>query len=610
MKRLNVLPRSIRGKILVSFFVCIVIPIGTIFYNYYMSSGKVVMDEARRGNEEAHRQVVGNMDDLTERVLKASNLIMNDPEFIEFLESDDDWETSYLSLRRYNNIQQKLVNIRDILLGSDAIIAVIDDRGYVHSTASGPNNRSKEKALFEALKKESWTEAAIARKGWPVWQYPYAGEIGKLTGVDEPYFTLSRWIGGSQREGADLLMIGIPGSVFFGTQPKGGGSFLLTDGQGNLLGGSSPLNVEQTARLLQNIKVADEQPDAGTNDSIGDYSVTSREIPRLGWRVIQLVPEKLFWQELGGLRNQSILWLIGVSFLFSIVFIYFMIRFTKPLQQLVRSMNRLGDGDLQAYVEVRGDDEVAIVGKHYNRMLKRLQQLITRLSKEQQRKEEARFQALQAQINPHFLFNTLNSIKWMATLSGADHVSGMITNLGRLLEYTMRTQQEVVTLEEELTHLKVYLDLQKIRFHDNVQFEINVRDELMSNAILKFTLQPIVENAIIHGGRTPLTIRIRGEETEQGLELTVSDDGIGIAEGKLRELSGQLNQEHARYSGIGIHNVNERIKLHFGREFGLRMSSVIGEGTIVEVLLPRLDNPSLADEVSFPRTAERKENDS
>lgn len=236
---------------------------------------------------------------------------------------------------------------------------------------------------------------------------------------------------------------------------------MLTDGEGRLLGGASPLNDEQTTKLLEKIRSADTRQAQEGAASFGDYSVNREEIPRLGWQVIQLIPQTLYQQRLGGLRNQSILWLMGASILFSIVFIYFMIRFTKPLQQLVRSMNKLGDGDLQAYVEVNGDDEIAIVGKHYNRMLTRLQQLIDRLSKEQQRKEEARFQALQAQINPHFLFNTLNSIKWMAALSGAEHVGKMITNLGRLLEYTMKTQQEVVTLEEELTYLKVYLDLQK-----------------------------------------------------------------------------------------------------------------------------------------------------
>ncbi|CAM4255002.1 sensor histidine kinase [Paenibacillus phoenicis] len=612
MKRLNVPSRSIRGKILVSFFVCIVIPIVTIFYYYYTSSSRVVMDEARRGNEEALRQVVGNMDDLSERVLKASNLIMNDPEFNEFLESEADWETNYMSLRRYNNIQQKLVNIRDILLDSNAIIAVIDDRGYVHSTAYGPNNRSREKELLHKLSEESWAELTRARKGWPVWQYPYTGEISKLTDLNEPYFTMSRRIIGRQQEGEDLLMIGIPSSAFFGNLPaqtKGGGSFLLTDGEGRLLGGASPLNDEQTTKLLEKIRSADTRQAQEGAASFGDYSVNREEIPRLGWQVIQLIPQTLYQQRLGGLRNQSILWLMGASILFSIVFIYFMIRFTKPLQQLVRSMNKLGDGDLQAYVEVNGDDEIAIVGKHYNRMLTRLQQLIDRLSKEQQRKEEARFQALQAQINPHFLFNTLNSIKWMAALSGAEHVGKMITNLGRLLEYTMKTQQEVVTLEEELTYLKVYLDLQKIRFHDNVQFEVDVPDELRSNAILKFTLQPIVENAIIHGRRTPLAIGIQGEETEQKLVLTVSDNGVGIAEAKLKELSSQLNQDHSRYSGIGIYNVNERIKLHFGQDFGLEMSSMIGEGTRVKIRLPRLDRQALADENPFSRDADRKEND-
>lgn len=124
-------------------------------------------------------------------------------------------------------------------------------------------------------------------------------------------------------------------------------------------------------------------------------------------------------------------------------------------------------------------------------------------------------------------------------------------------------------------------------------------DELRSNAILKFTLQPIVENAIIHGGRTPLAIGIQGEETEQGLVLTVSDNGVGIAEAKLKELSSQLNQDHSRYSGIGIYNVNERIKLHFGQDFGLEMSSMIGEGTRVKIRLPRLDRQALADENPF-----------
>jgi two-component system, sensor histidine kinase YesM len=588
MNNISYLFRSIRGKILLSFFIFIIIPITTILYNFYMSSGDVVSNELQRTTQDALHQAAQSMDDVTERVLKASNLIINDPEFVEFLESDEDWQTSYQALRRFNSIQQKLTNVRDILLGSEAVIVVLDDRGFVHSTASGPNEQSKQAQLLNSIRGEGWFSSTKEQKGWPFWQYPYNGTIRQLAGGSEPYFALSRWIGSSQSEGSDLLFIGIPAASFLGGKEglstNGVSSFLLTDNDGHLLGGSSPLPPEETELLLHEYKAEEK------GAQVRDYVVNSEPIPRLGWNVIQLVPQKQLWVELSGLRNKSILWLFGWFLLFTVVFIYFMIRFTHPLHHLARSMNRLGEGDFHSYVNVQGEDEIAVLGKNYNRMLGRLQQLISHLSEEQRRREEARFQALQAQINPHFLFNTLNSIKWMAMLSGAQHVSQMITKLGKLLQYTMKVEREVVSLDSELTHLEVYLDLQKIRFHDNVDIRWSVPPELRSCAILKFALQPIVENCIIHGQRTPLLIEISAAATEETLTVTVSDNGAGISEDKLRELRADLKQDHARYSGIGIHNVNERIKMHYGSDYGIEMNSNAQEGTVVTLKLPRLES--------------------
>jgi sensor histidine kinase YesM len=590
MKTVRMPFRSFRAKILVSFFICIILPVAALLYLFTISLGEVAWKEMRRGNDDALHQVAKSVDDWAERVLRASNLIVNDPEIGAFLSGDADWYTNYEALRHYGNIQQKLVNVRDILLGDHAIVAVLDERGFVHSTAAEPSDFSRQRALLAAAAREVWYERTRSLEGWPVWQFPYSGEMLRLAGSAEPFFALSRWIGGGGQSAA--LFIGLPVSVIPDPEDKPPGyessHYLLADGEWNLLGGSSPLPSRETDELLDRLKRGESDRAAGfAGDTIRGYSVSSAPIPRLGWHVVQLVPQQQLREQLGGIRNTSILYLLGLSLLFAVVFVYFLFRFTRPLRELARSMSRLGEGIFDSRVPVRGEDEIAVLGRIYNKMIDRLREMIDRLREEQRRKEEARFQALQAQINPHFLYNTLNSIKWMATLSGADHVSRMITKLGLLLQYTMKVEREVVTLAEELTHLEAYLDLQRIRFHDNVDIRVSVPEPFLSNVMIKFTLQPIVENAIIHGNRTQLRIEIGAEAAGDALNITVSNNGEAISEDKLRELREQFSQNHARYSGIGIFNVHERIRMHFGSGYGIRMESRPEEGTVVTIRLPR-----------------------
>lgn len=595
MRGFAFLYRSILGKILVSFFICILIPITTILYSFYQSSGAVVKNEIQRSNQEALHQVAINMNDLAERMLKASNLIINDPDFNQFLDNGTDWNSNYQDLKRYNIVQQRLSNVRDILLDSGAVIAVIDNRGFLHTTLSEPNDLGKQAQLLKQLGTEKWLQETKAQNGWPVWQYPYEGVIQKLGGAGESYFTLSRCIQGNPNEAANVLFIGIPSSVFLNVkQPwhSEHSSFMLLNEQNRLVGGKSPLAVEETDYLIKRLSEDQQGEAVGSEISIRNYAISSEQFPRLGWKLVQFTPQTQIWNQLGGIRNQSILWLFGWFLLFTAVFIYFVIRLTKPLKQLVSSMNRLGSGDFHSYVVIEGKDEFQTLGNHFNRMLDRLQQLIVNLSEEQKRKEEARLQTLQAQINPHFLFNTLNSIKWMAMLSGAKHVSQMITKLGKLLQYTMKVGDEIVTLEEDIHHLESYLDLQKIRFNDNIRIHFYVPPELQHFSILKFILQPIVENSIIHGQRMPLTIEICAALEDDALIIQVADDGNGISDERLGELRTQLNQDHVRYSGIGIYNVNERIKMHFGQAYGLEINSTLGKGTQVTVKLPLQSVPA------------------
>jgi two-component system sensor histidine kinase YesM len=219
-------------------------------------------------------------------------------------------------------------------------------------------------------------------------------------------------------------------------------------------------------------------------------------------------------------------------------------------------------------------------------MVLHLQELIEHLSMEQQRKQKAQFQALQAQINPHFLLNTLNSIKWMAILSGAQHVSEMITKLGKLLNFTMKNEEELVTLREELDYLLIYMSLQEIRYHDQITFHVDVPEKLMDCELLKFTLQPAVENSIIHGNRFPLHIEIHAEEQDGKLIIALQDNGVGMSEDVILQVQEQISQPHAKFSGIGMRNVNERIKLNFGEKYGLQIHSKPDQGVRITMRLP------------------------
>ncbi|MFE5318838.1 sensor histidine kinase [Paenibacillus sp. NPDC056579] len=580
---------SIRGKILLSFFLCIIVPVAFIIYNSYTSSQAVLREQIDRSQQESMRNLAANMDDLSERMMNASNLIVNDMELQNFLQASPEWTGNYASFQQYQNVQKKLMNIKGIIMDSNAVVAVVDFRGFVHSSSVDYGGRP----AFNELVKEPWYGMTISKQGWPYWQLPYEGTLGGESPDVQKWFVLTRLIKSPLgEEGLGLALIAIPAESFFpGTastdEGDKGNTLLLVSGESKVLDVQGDRALESYEPIIAE---ASGQEHGGSLSRLTvdgqDYFYSTVPIPRVGWKVIELVPQTELMGQLNRIKYQSFLWLFALFAVFTMVFVVLMLRFTGPIRGLLHSMNRLGQGDFNAQVHVRGEDEIAKLGVHFNRMTANLRGLIDKLSEEQKRKEAAKFQALQAQINPHFLFNTLNSIKWMAVLSGSQHVSQMITKLGKLLQFTMKNDGEIITLEEEFTYLQDYLDLQKIRFHDNVQIETHLPETLKRCGILKFTLQPIVENSIIHGNRTPLAICISASETNGDLVLIVKDNGKGMSEEKLNEVKAALQPEHARYNGIGIGNVHERLRMHYGEGYGVELQSNEAEGTAVTIRMP------------------------
>ena len=207
---------------------------------------------------------------------------------------------------------------------------------------------------------------------------------------------------------------------------------------------------------------------------------------------------------------------------------------------------------------------------------------------EQRQKRKSELRALQAQINPHFLYNTLDSIIWMAEWGKTKEVVLMTSSLAKLLRQSISNQNELVRVEEEVEYTRSYLTIQKMRYKDKLEYDIQVSPEVLGQKIPKLVLQPLVENAIYHGikykeGKGIVQIECWIEQKE--LILRISDDGIGMTEAQLEKIF-EKRETDIRKNGVGVLNVHERIQLYYGKDYGLRFSSTLGEGTVVEVRIP------------------------
>lgn len=279
----------------------------------------------------------------------------------------------------------------------------------------------------------------------------------------------------------------------------------------------------------------------------------------------------------------------------------------RPVLKIQDTMNRISDGDFSREASIEWDNEFGDIGKGINRLSESVHTLMhSRLEMEKQ-KRDYEFQMLQSQINPHFLYNTLMSIKWMATIQNAPGIAEMTTSLSRLLKNISKSTSQFVPLSEELDLLRDYYTIMKYRYGGTIDLSIQTDgDTLLGCCILRFTLQPIVENAIFHGiepkgsaGRIEIHIF---KNNAKDLQIDITDDGIGMDEEMARMLlSEKVESKSGFFQKIGVSNVHHRIQLEFGSGYGLSIRSMAGSFTTVTILLPAKPCPDL------PAANERKE---
>ena len=279
---------------------------------------------------------------------------------------------------------------------------------------------------------------------------------------------------------------------------------------------------------------------------------------------------------------------IFVSILF---FSYYIpLSITRPIRKLSEVTDQVAKGDLSVRFDARSGGEVNRLSDSLNTMIDKINELLEQVTTEQIRLRKAEFELLQTQINPHFLYNTLDTIIWLAEAGKQREVVGMVGSLSEFFRASLNQGKDIISIREELQHVKSYLEIQQVRYQDILKYEIQVPGELDKYLIPKITIQPIVENALYHGIKNKRglgRIRVSGKKEEGGFAIQVEDNGIGINEERLHQVRDKIQYRTPAENDIyGLYNVNERIRLNFGEKFGISIESVYGEGTVVSIHLP------------------------
>lgn len=263
---------------------------------------------------------------------------------------------------------------------------------------------------------------------------------------------------------------------------------------------------------------------------------------------------------------------------------------TKPLRRLSESMSRVEKGEFdRANVDVTMENEIGSLGKSYNLMTERIHTLMEENVYEQKQKRKSELKALQAQINPHFLYNTLDSIIWMSEAGQSDEVVEMTSALAKLLRQSISNDHEQVELGQEMEYVKNYLTIQKMRYQDKLEYTVEVDPKVRHVMIVKLVLQPIVENAIYHGIKykgSKGTLRIRAFAESEDVCIVIEDNGIGMDDTALNIIFDETQKIH-KQNGVGVPNVQKRLKLYYGDKYGITYESKVGIGTRATIRIPQ-----------------------
>ena len=378
--------------------------------------------------------------------------------------------------------------------------------------------------------------------------------------------------------------------IFSNVNLGNGGYVYLTNDRGDIIWHPKQ-NEIYSGRFNEDNKYAATLKDGISVENLRGKNITLnvRTIGYTGWKLVGVTPSAALG--IDGIKFRFFVLFVADLFLFLLAMINAFIsdKISNPIKRLDGSVREIESGNLDVEIVPSGSYEVEHLGKSIKNMLGRIKVLMSDLVAEHNAKRKSEFDTLQSQINPHFLYNTLDIIVWMIENENSDKAVNIVTALAKFFRISLSKGKNIITVKDEVEHVRNYLMIQNMRFKNRFEYSIDVDEKVLSYSSLKLMLQPLVENAIYHGmefmdGDGEIDVKVFKEDNS--LYFTITDNGLGMSEDMVETLLNKDFVPSKKGSGIGVKNVNERIKLYFGSEYGLKVESEPDEGTKITIHLP------------------------
>lgn len=566
---------TLRFKLGISAVFLVVIPIIALAVSFSQTVKEVIKDKY---SETALESVFGTgekIDFILNDIQEFSAVIISNENFLKMMQ-----DASAYNKNNFNSALRNFITVRDDI----EVIQLQLAQGNYHIGA----NKVSSIVRVENVLTES--------TGEPVWLPTKKVSLEILSGeFDKYYFTLGRKIVDyNTLDDYGYLLIDLEedilqqayASLIDGSQ----GEVFIVNNSGRIISHPDKTRIGQTIIFepYANQVLGDKtghsfvQYTAGV-DKVAIYSTLKNH----DWKIIKTVPTAYLYQEINQIQKYFVIGGTVYGVMIIVFMMFFAFRYTEPMLHLMGVIKRVEQGDLAVRADIHTNDEIGQLGTSLNQMIYEMQELISRLIREEQSKKELELEALHAQINPHFLYNTLNTIKWMAKIQGNKSVSSAVTALIKLLRISTNLGKDKITLREEIDYVQNYVVIQKLRFNEAIHIHFDIDENCLDLMIPKLILQPIVENSIIYGVAeegAEVTIQIRAFREDAVLRIVITDDGPGISHEIVSHIFRSPADEN-KFSTVGLNNVNQRIKLYCGEEYGLVIETAPGSGTTVSASL-------------------------
>ena len=528
------------------------------------------------------QQMNQNIDSYIDYMENIAYLISSNEDVQDYLFDEKiDNEGRYRILNQFQTILDSRSDIRNV--------GIISKNGRMLI-----NDGSKSVNQDLDLNTQEWYATALEKPNGPILTSSHVQHI--ISGERPWVITLSRGIrdrsGSGEKEGVffiDLNYSAISGLCDQSTVGTKGYAFIL-DAKGNIVYHPQQqqlYNEVQTENISLIMDTDEDTVLTGTGNDGKLYSISRSE--KTGWTVVDCTNVKELLSKSRQAQSVYVLTAI-ILVIVALLFSRFMARsITLPIQKLRDSMKKVQEGDFSVSdVVVDSKNEIGSLTKSFDVMTHRIHELMEQNVHEQEEKRKSELKALQSQINPHFLYNTLDSIIWMAEGKKNEEVVLMTASLARLLRQSISNEDEVVPIANEVEYARGYLTIQKMRYKDKLEFQIEVDSSILYIPLIKLVLQPIIENAIYHGLKYKESkglLIVKGFMKDGNAVLQVIDDGVGMDEETLAHIYDK-HKVNYHSNGVGVYNVQKRLKLYYGEDYGITYTSELGKGTTATITIP------------------------